>query len=55
MSAMLAARILRHVASDDAFPATLKSGDDLREQLIDLGLDTPLKRSGRWELVGETS
>ena len=55
MSAMLAARILRHVASDDAFPATLKSGDDLREQLTELGLDTPLKRSGRWELVGKTS
>lgn len=55
MSAMLAARILQHVASDDEFPADLKSGDELREQLTDLGLDTPLKRAGRWDLVGKTS
>lgn len=54
MSAMLAARILRHVASDAAFPAGLKSGDDLRAQLTELGLDTPLKRAGRWDLVGKT-
>lgn len=55
MSAMLAARILRHVASDENFPAELKSGEELREQLDELGLDTPLKRAGRWDLVGKTS
>jgi len=55
MSAMLAARILRHVASDEDFPAGLKSGDELRDQLTELGLDTPLKRAGRWDLVGKTS
>lgn len=55
MSAMLAARILRYISSDEDFPAELKSGDELREQLTELGLDIPLKRSDRWDLVGKTS
>lgn len=52
MSAVLAARLLLRVASDDTFPAGLTPADELRQQLTDLGLDTALKRSGRWDLVG---
>ncbi len=52
MASMATARILLGVAGDPEFPGERKSADALREQLSDLGLDTALKRAGRWELVG---
>ncbi|CAN5511633.1 M28 family metallopeptidase [soil metagenome] len=55
MAAMATARLLLQVASDDEFPGTRKSKEELEEQLTDLGLDTALKRSGRWALVGGPS
>ncbi|HEU0163594.1 MAG TPA: M28 family peptidase [Thermomicrobiales bacterium] len=52
MSAMVTARLLLQVASDDEFPGQLMSREDLQQQLTDLELDVALKRSGRWSLVG---
>lgn len=52
MSAVLTARLLLRVAADDAFPATIMPADAVRHQLEEMGLDTALKRSGRWDLVG---
>lgn len=55
MSAVLTSRLLLRIASDDDFPAALKPAEELRQQLEDMGLDTALKRSGRWALVGGTA
>jgi Zn-dependent M28 family amino/carboxypeptidase len=52
MSAMATARVLLDVAADDAFPGEIKSREDLQEQLTELELDIALKRSNRWDLVG---
>jgi Zn-dependent M28 family amino/carboxypeptidase len=55
MGAMVTARLLLHVASDEAFPGTRRSKEELEQQLEELGLDIALKRSGRWSLVGGTA
>lgn len=55
MSAVLTARLLLRIAADDAFPAAMTPANELRQQLEEMGLDTALKRSGRWELVGRTA
>jgi Zn-dependent M28 family amino/carboxypeptidase len=52
MAAMATARLLLQVAGDPDFPATRRSREELQAQLTELGLDTALKRSGRWALVG---
>jgi hypothetical protein len=52
MAAMATARLLLQVAGDSDFPATRRSREELQAQLTELGLDTALKRSGRWALVG---
>lgn len=52
LSAILTARLLLRVSSDDAFPAGIKPADELRQQLEEMGLDTALKRANRWDLVG---
>jgi len=52
MAAMATARLLLQVAGDPDFPGTRRSREELQAQLTDLGLDTALKRSGRWALVG---
>jgi Zn-dependent M28 family amino/carboxypeptidase len=53
MAAMATARLLLDVASADDFPASLKPKAELVAQLEEAGLDTALKRAGRWELVGD--
>jgi Zn-dependent M28 family amino/carboxypeptidase len=52
MAAMATARLLLQVAGDESFPGRRKSKAELEAQLTELGLDTALKRSGRWSLVG---
>ncbi len=51
MSSLATARLLLELANDDGFPYERKTTAALQEQLTDLGLDVPLKRSGRWDLV----
>lgn len=53
MSAVLAARLLLHVAAEESFPAGIMPEAALREQLIDTELDIALKRTNRWDLVGQ--
>lgn len=52
MSAVLTARLLLRMAADDDFPAEKTTADQMKQQLEEMGLDTALKRSGRWKLVG---
>ncbi len=52
MAAMLAARILLRVAQDEAFPGRRRRRDEVLEQVREAGLEGPLRRAGRLELVG---
>ena len=55
MASMVTSRLLLQVASDETFPGTRRSKEELEKQLEEIGLDVALKRSGRWSLVGGTA
>jgi Zn-dependent M28 family amino/carboxypeptidase len=52
MAAMVAARILLGVARDEAFPGRRRGRDEVLAQLREAGLEEPLRRAGRLDLVG---
>ena len=52
MAAVLTARILLHVATDDAFPGRRRSRDEVLTQAREAGLEERLATSGRLELAG---
>jgi len=52
MAAVLTARLLLRVATDDAFPGRRRSRDEVLTQARDAGLEERLAASGRLELAG---
>ena len=52
MSAVAIARVLLRVANDDTFPGRRRSRDEVMELINEVGLDEPLRRAGRLDLVG---
>ena len=52
MASMLSARILLQVARDEDFPGRRRSRDEVLEQVREAGLEEPLRRYGRLELIG---
>ncbi len=52
MAAMTAARILLQVAQDDDFPGRRRGRDEVLAQVREAGLEDPLRRAGRLDLIG---
>jgi Iap family predicted aminopeptidase len=52
MSAAVVARLLLRIANDDSFPGYRRSRENIMTMITDLGLDEPLRRAGRLDLVG---
>ena len=52
MATMVAARLLLRVVRDDDFPGRRRSRDEVMEQVREAGLEDPLRRAGRLDLIG---
>lgn len=52
MAAMVTARLLLAVARDAAFPGRRRAPDEVLAQVREAGLEDPLRRAGRLDLIG---